>query len=58
MTRSPSWSPDIGPSATPGNAFSVAQSATNFMRFNVSQTLDDRIFAVLREALRQADKSR
>jgi DNA-binding transcriptional MocR family regulator len=41
----------------PGNAFSVSQSATSFMRFNVSQTLDDRIFAVLRGALRQAEKS-
>ncbi|PZM13936.1 PLP-dependent aminotransferase family protein [Rhizobium tubonense] len=35
----------------PGNAFSLSQSATSFMRFNVSQTLDPRIFEVLREVL-------
>jgi DNA-binding transcriptional MocR family regulator len=35
----------------PGNAFSLSQSATNFMRFNVSQTLDTRVFDVLREIL-------
>jgi len=35
----------------PGNVFSLSQSATGFMRFNVSQTLDDRIFDVLRETL-------
>ena len=41
----------------PGNAFSVAQSAAGFLRFNVSQTLDDRVFAVLRQALRYADRA-
>jgi DNA-binding transcriptional MocR family regulator len=41
----------------PGNAFSVSQSAGNFMRFNVSQTLDDRIFEVLRRSLDRARKS-
>ncbi|MDQ0559854.1 DNA-binding transcriptional MocR family regulator [Rhizobium mesoamericanum] len=35
----------------PGNAFSLSQSATNFMRFNTSQTLDPRVFDVLRETL-------
>lgn len=35
----------------PGNVFSLSQSATSIMRFNVSQTLDDRIFDVLRETL-------
>jgi DNA-binding transcriptional MocR family regulator len=35
----------------PGNAFSLSQSATNFMRFNVSQMLDRRVFEVLREVL-------
>ncbi|WP_064803516.1 MULTISPECIES: aminotransferase-like domain-containing protein [unclassified Rhizobium] len=35
----------------PGNAFSLSQSATNFMRFNVSQTLDARVFAVLGDVL-------
>lgn len=38
----------------PGNAFSVSQSASAFMRFNVSQMLDVRAFEVLRRALRQA----
>ncbi|MEZ2131270.1 MULTISPECIES: PLP-dependent aminotransferase family protein [unclassified Sinorhizobium] len=41
----------------PGNAFSLSQSATGFMRFNVSQTLDERVFDVLREALRGAARS-
>jgi len=36
----------------PGNAFSLSQSAQNFMRFNVSQTLDVRVFDVLRDTLR------
>lgn len=36
----------------PGNAFSLAQTATNWMRFNVAQSLDDRVFEVLRTALR------
>ncbi|MGO4485747.1 PLP-dependent aminotransferase family protein [Rhizobium pisi] len=35
----------------PGNAFSLSQSATNFMRFNVSQTLDPRVFEVLGDVL-------
>ena len=42
----------------PGNVFSVSQSATNFMRFNVSQTLDERIFEVLRRSLAQARRPR
>jgi len=37
----------------PGNAFSLSQSATNYMRFNVSQSLDDRVFEVLRDALEE-----
>ncbi len=36
----------------PGNVFSLSQSATRFMRFNVSQMLDPRVFEVLRHALR------
>jgi DNA-binding transcriptional MocR family regulator len=40
----------------PGNVFSPSQSATSFMRFNVSQTLDDRIFDVLHGSLKQAYK--
>ena len=38
----------------PGNVFSVSQSAAGFMRFNVSQTLDDRVFDVLDRCLRRA----
>jgi DNA-binding transcriptional MocR family regulator len=40
----------------PGNVFSPTQSATSFLGFNVSQTLDDRIFDVLRAALRRNTK--
>ncbi|MBZ9790131.1 PLP-dependent aminotransferase family protein [Rhizobium sp. 3T7] len=36
----------------PGNAFSLSQTAANFMRFNVSQMLDPRVFDVLREILK------
>ena len=35
----------------PGNVFSVAQSLPDFMRFNVSQMRDPRIFDVLARAL-------
>jgi DNA-binding transcriptional MocR family regulator len=35
----------------PGNAFSLSGTATNFMRFNVAQTLDDRIYTVLSQGL-------
>jgi len=35
----------------PGNVFSLSQTATSALRFNVSQTLDDRIYAVLGAAL-------
>lgn len=35
----------------PGNAFSLAQSAAGFMRFNVSQSLDEKVFEVLRSAI-------
>lgn len=38
----------------PGNAFSLAQSASSFLRFNVSQTTDERVFDVLQEALKDA----
>jgi DNA-binding transcriptional MocR family regulator len=37
----------------PGNAFSLSQNATGFMRFNVAQTLAPQVFDVLAEALRQ-----
>jgi DNA-binding transcriptional MocR family regulator len=38
----------------PGNAFSLSQTARQFLRFNVAQTADPRIFAALREAMRAA----
>jgi DNA-binding transcriptional MocR family regulator len=36
----------------PGNAFSLSKSATGFMRFNASQTLDSKVFEVLRATLK------
>lgn len=36
----------------PGNAFSLAQTSADFMRFNVAQCDDERIFKVLKAALR------
>ena len=38
----------------PGNAFSLSQTSTSFMRFNVSQTLDPYVFDVLGQSLKQA----
>lgn len=38
----------------PGNVFSVSQTAGSFMRFNVSQSLDERVFDVLRRCLKSA----
>lgn len=35
----------------PGNVFSLSQSATSFLRFNVSQCQDDRIFETLRTSI-------
>ena len=35
----------------PGNVFSPSQSANGFMRFNVAQSLDARLFTFLRQAL-------
>jgi DNA-binding transcriptional MocR family regulator len=35
----------------PGNVFSVSQSATSFIRFNVAQLNDERIFSVLKSAM-------
>jgi DNA-binding transcriptional MocR family regulator len=36
----------------PGNAFSVSQTASSFMRFNVAQCEDEGIFKVLKAAMR------
>jgi DNA-binding transcriptional MocR family regulator len=35
----------------PGNAFSASQSATSFLRFNVAQLSDKRIFTTIRKAM-------
>ena len=42
----------------PGNAFSLSGSANGFLRFNVAQSLDDRLFGILREAIRQQESVR
>lgn len=39
----------------PGNVFSVSQSAAGFLRFNVAQMGDPRIFAVLKRAMAAAE---
>lgn len=39
----------------PGNAFSLSRSASRFMRFNVAQTGDERIFRVLEAAMARRD---
>ncbi|MBW8733561.1 MAG: PLP-dependent aminotransferase family protein [Asticcacaulis sp.] len=36
----------------PGNAFSLSQSASGYLRFNVAQCGDERLFGFLRKALR------
>lgn len=36
----------------PGNAFSVSQTASSFLRFNVAQCSDERIFKALKTAMR------
>ena len=35
----------------PGNAFSLSHTASHFMRFNVAQCGDERIFRVLEKAI-------
>src|SRR5581483_11815703 len=42
----------------PGNAFSLSRSAQGFLRFNVAQSLDDRLYDVLRAAIRRRERSR
>jgi len=37
----------------PGNVFSPSQTATGFIRFNVAQCADDRLYRVLEKALRR-----
>jgi len=40
----------------PGNVFSVSQSATSFLRFNVAQLANKRIFAVLKAAMEHTER--
>lgn len=40
----------------PGNVFSASHSATSFLRFNVAQLSDRRIFAALKSAMRDRGK--
>jgi DNA-binding transcriptional MocR family regulator len=42
----------------PGNVFSSSQSASGFMRFNVSQMADPQVMTVLAEALQQGPEPR
>ncbi|MFC5386848.1 PLP-dependent aminotransferase family protein [Aquamicrobium segne] len=42
----------------PGNVFSVSQSAASFIRFNVAQLNDERVFSVLKRAMKTAERSR
>jgi DNA-binding transcriptional MocR family regulator len=37
----------------PGNVFSLSQSAQSFLRFNVSQSLDTRVFDFLKTGIRR-----
>jgi DNA-binding transcriptional MocR family regulator len=38
----------------PGNVFSPSQAMTSFLRFNVAQCADNRVFGILEKAMRQA----
>ena len=42
----------------PGNVFSLSQSAHGFLRFNVAQSLDGRLFDVLQTAILRRERSR
>lgn len=41
----------------PGNAFSLTQAASGFLRFNVAQTMDPSIIPILEKAMQQSDKT-
>lgn len=41
----------------PGNAFSLTQAASSYLRFNVAQTLDPAIFPILEQAMQQSGKN-
>lgn len=40
----------------PGNAFSLSKTAGGFMRFNVAQSVDPRVFTTLRGAMKGAER--
>ncbi|MDZ4366707.1 MAG: PLP-dependent aminotransferase family protein [Afipia sp.] len=40
----------------PGNAFSLSKTAGSFMRFNVAQSVDPRVFTTLRGAMKGAER--
>ncbi|WP_164078810.1 aminotransferase class I/II-fold pyridoxal phosphate-dependent enzyme, partial [Stenotrophomonas maltophilia] len=42
---------DDGVILAPGNVFSISQSAAPFLRFNVAQMEDDRVYRALRLAM-------
>lgn len=42
----------------PGNVFSLSHSARGFLRFNVAQSLDDRLYEVLWAAIRRQKRAR
>lgn len=42
----------------PGNAFSLSQTATGFLRFNVAQSQDQRIYEMLRSSIRKQEDQR
>jgi DNA-binding transcriptional MocR family regulator len=42
----------------PGNAFSQSQNASDYLRFNVAQSTDAKVFSVLDRALSNAESSR
>jgi DNA-binding transcriptional MocR family regulator len=37
----------------PGNVFSLSQGAGRFLRFNVAQSMDERVFTSLKSAMRE-----
>lgn len=45
---------DKGVVLAPGNVFSPSHTASRFLRFNVAQSLEPYVFAVLRDAMRDA----
>jgi DNA-binding transcriptional MocR family regulator len=50
------WSLKRGVMLSPGKAFSQSQVYSSYLRFNVSQSLDRRVFQILSEAIKYAKK--